>query len=146
MTTPIEKGGKSGALELLERIDRLGDSVPQEAADVDQMLADAGINAAEELKRSMGLLARAKAQAVAARFAAARQERIATTTTLQAPARARRTRSENLSLIALVAARLPAGRELVVQHRGFESAPDEDVDSLAAELELLVERDDIRKK
>jgi hypothetical protein len=141
MTTP-----KNGALELLQRIDMLGDSIPQEPADVDGLLAEAGIDVAQEIERSMSLVAQAKAQAISARFAEARRERIATTAALKGPERPKRSRAENLNVIALIAARVPAGRELVVQHRGFEAAPDEDVDSLAAELELLTERHGIGKK
>jgi hypothetical protein len=146
MTTPSDKAGKSGALDLLERVDRLADSVPTGQHEAEELLAEAGIDATKELTRALAVVAQAKAQAVATRFANARRERLATAAGLKVASRPRRTRAENLGLIAALAARFSAGRELVVQHRDFESAPDEDVDSLAAELELLAERHDLGKK
>jgi hypothetical protein len=122
---------------LIDCLDELGDSVPLDDAEAKRLVKDSGLDTARALRNAMALIDAAKSRALQEALRAARLERMPILKRLE-DKRSARTRDENISFIHTAGQSLPQASRPQAFHRNFESATDEDIDSLATEIEVLL--------
>lgn len=125
------------AEELVECLAQIDEEVPLENADVELLLKEAGINAQASLNTALAMIGEAEQKAKKQRYLIAEQTRAAVLKGLETKALPR-TRAELQKKIAFLKHTLPAESQPHANFKGLESVPDEDLEMLVAELELLV--------
>ncbi len=123
--------------EVLERIDEETPLAPQER---DRLLKEANYDVEAGLREAMALIEQAEAVARRKALESRRDELLAALPAL-AGKLVHRTREESLALIRSLTANLPADTPQLAYFRGYESAPEEDLDLLVAELQALSEKE-----
>ena len=118
--------------------DTLNEDVPLGPDEAKDILREAGIDPDAELARLMSFIGDFEKKQKTERFARAERERQHALQRISAR-RVSRSRPELLAHLELLKSRLPNGAELQAHFRGFESAPEEDLESLVAEFEELIE-------
>lgn len=128
------------SLQFLARFDALSDSVPLADDEVDELLASAGIQPEAAFGRLQTRVKKLEAVQRKERFARAAVDRQAQLRRLEVQ-RPKRSRTELLAQMDALKAQLPAGRTLQAHFRNYESAPVEDLETLVADFEALIERE-----
>lgn len=111
-----------------------GESLPPE--EVRSLARQSGIDLAKSLAVALSQVQEAKKDLLKEQLDNARRERALAAEQLNAPRR-KRSKAENLAVISHLTAMRPAGASAHAFHRNFETATDDDIASLAAELESL---------
>ena len=125
-------------VDLLARLHLLEHQIPLTPEERAAMLPPSDVIAAS-LKSVMQKVEDQQAREAEARVATQRAARDAAVQKIRASTQ-RRSRDENLALIATLRNRSPAHAQRVALFREFTSAPDEDLDLLVAALQALPER------
>jgi hypothetical protein len=118
----------------IERFERLTDETPLSDEEARAVLAEAGIIPETALEELLARIEEAEAQGRRERFAAAEVKRRETLKRLEAP-RSKLSRPELMAQLSTLRGKHP---ELIAHFRNFEAAPDEDLQSLLAEIEELL--------
>jgi predicted HAD superfamily phosphohydrolase len=119
-------------------LEELSDEVPMDAEEITETLESVGLDPAKELARTMAALDEVAERVRNERFARAREERLGALSRIKTGVK--RTKQELLARIEELKGRLPAGAELQAFHKNLESVSDEDLASLVAQYEELIER------
>lgn len=123
---------KDSEADLLARFAALSDEVPVDADEADEVLRDVGIDSNAAFKRLAARISDFDAEQKRQRFAQAEAERQAALERLQ-KTRPKLPRAEML-------ARIRQLQPDTIAFKGFESAPDDDLESLLAQLEEMASR------
>lgn len=121
----------------LSSFDTLNENVPLSPDDAKDILRDAGIDSDAELARLMAFVDDFEKKKKTERFARAERDRQHALQRISTH-RVSRSRLELLAHLEFLKSRIPNGTELQAHFRGFESAPDADLESLVAEFEELI--------
>lgn len=127
---------KTDAEKLVDHLEQLDEAVPLDDAEVEILLKEAGINLQAALKSALDVVDEAERRAKQQRYAVAEQMRDATIRRLQVSA-PKRSRTELQQKISYFQQTLPREAQPHANFKGLESMPDEDLEMLVTELELL---------
>lgn len=125
----------------LKSLHALADAAPMDDAEVDEILADAGIDSAGALTELQSAIAAHDEERRQKRFAAAEARRRTALDRLAAP-RKSRTREELLGRLDFLQQTLPPEQAPQAFFRDLKQVPDEDLESLVEELEEMLEREE----
>ena len=131
---------KNGDKEFAISYERLSDQVPLDEEETADLLASIGIDTATELKRALEAIDRAAEEQRQARFAGAREAR--TTALARLRASVKLGKGELLSRLAELQKMLPPDQQPHVFHKNLESVSEDDLASLVAEYEELIDREE----
>jgi hypothetical protein len=127
----------SEAQALIDCLEELGDAVPMDDAEAKRMVRESGIDTSRALRNAFALIEAAKERALQEALRTAKSERMSVLKRLETT-RPVRTRDESIAFIRSAGQSLPLASRPQAFHRNFESAADEDIESLAAEIEVLL--------
>ncbi|WP_140877614.1 hypothetical protein [Myxococcus xanthus] len=122
---------------LIDCLDELGDSVPLDDTEAKRLTREAGLDTARALRNALALVEAAKSRVLQDALRLAKFERASILRQLERD-RPTRTRDEHIAFIRTTGQSLPPASRPQAFHRSFESATDEDIESLAAEIEVLL--------
>ncbi|WP_147445455.1 hypothetical protein [Corallococcus aberystwythensis] len=122
---------------LVDCLDELGDSAPLDNVEAKRLTREAGFDTARALRNALSLVDAAKGRALQEALRTAKSERMPILKKLENK-RTTRTRDETITFIHTAGQSLPQASRPQAFHRNFESATDEDIESLAVEIEVLL--------
>ena len=123
--------------DFLGTLEHLEDQIPLTPQEQATMLPPANVIAAS-LKKLMQTVEQEQARRAQVRLDAGRAGREAAVRKIRASV-VHRSRAENLALITAMRSKSPAHARTVAFFRNFETAPDEDLDILVADLQALMD-------
>ena len=131
---------KTGDKDFALAFETLSDEVPMDAEEIKETLASVGLDPAEELARTMAALGEVSERQRKERFARAGREREAALSRIGGVVK--RSREALVARLKELQAGMPPGKELHAFHKNLESASDDDLASLIAQYEELLEREE----
>ena len=132
----MTKPGSKDENDFVKRFERIDDEVPVTDDETKIILADAGLDPSESLKRLFSKLDAAAAQQRRERFVRAEAARALELRRLEI-AKTPKSRSELLAQLSLLRSEHPT---VATQFRNFESMSDDELHSLLLEIKELVRR------
>nr|BDT35127.1 hypothetical protein MFMH1_47960 [Myxococcus sp. MH1] len=123
--------------KLVDGLDELGDSIVLDDVEAKRIVRAAGMDVAKGLQKALALVEAAKGLALQNALRTARDERLSMLKRFEG-GRSVRSRAESISFIHKAGQSLPPASRPQAFHRSFETATDEDIESLAAEIEVLL--------
>lgn len=128
---------KNTDAEIAARLEALLDEVPLEPREVEETLRQAGIDPKTATDRIMARARQVQERERAQRFARAEAERVAALEGMRVEraSRPQRSRAEILARIFEIRAKYP---QAAAMYRDFQSAPDQDLESLLDDLEAMI--------